>query len=900
MSSPPPGDPAILSGRRAGVYVLHEKIGAGGMGEIYRAHDTRLGRDVAFKVLPPSFVADADRLHRFEREARVLASLNHPHIATIHGIEDGDGVCGIVMELVPGQTLAERLLARRPMSMDEKLGLASQIAEAVEAAHAQGIVHRDLKPANIKITPDGRIKVLDFGLAKAAATEGDETVTELPTRTGIAIGTPAYMSPEQARGETAGPQSDVFSFGVVLYEMLTGISPFRQKTAADTLATLLSTQPNLAALPADTPAIVVRLLRRCLEKDVKRRQHHMGDVRLELDEARTPSAAQEIATGQPHRSRRSSSLKIMGALGLAAVAGVIGLLISVIGFLISGGGPSPAAARETRTSLVFGEALAAAPAGSSRIAIAPDGSRMALAATRRLVARSLDRPEPVTIVQDAVLSPFFSPDGQWIGFFTGTQLRKANVDGSNDAVLADISERSLGGTWCTDGTIVFSTTEGLFQISVDGGTPALLTKPDRGKDERALAWPRFLPGCRALVFTVVSNTAATNDQIVWFERQTGQRKVVLTGASNPQYMPLGLLTYITGQSLKVVGFDAGSGTVSGTPVAIADVAVAVSGDNRGAEYAVSDTGALIVRDAVSTIPARPLEWFDRAGTKETVAIELRRFNYPRVSPDGTRVAVEVSTAGNRDIWILDLARLSLTQLTNGPTEDILPVWSVDSGRVFFASNRTGNFDVYSQPADGATTAKLEFAGPGTQMPGSAIPGGRQLMLYENFSDASVLTFAQPDRLTPALNSGAFEAHAQVSRDGRWMVYESDESGKQSEIFLRPFPNAAARREKVSLDGGRYPLWSPKGDEIFYLNFKAEMMSVPVTLTPELRLGRPVKLFSWGTAPLSTARSAMLYDVSPLDGRFLMVQRDTPAGDVTTVISVVQNWLDGVRQQVSRR
>jgi len=885
--------PRLAPGSSVGPYRIERLIDIGGMGEVYRAHDSKLHRDVALKVLPDAFANDPDRLARFTREAQTLAALNHPNIAHIHGFEETGGLHALVMELVEGEDLSQRI-ARGAIPIDEALAIARQIAEALEAAHEQGIIHRDLKPANIRLRRDGTVKVLDFGLAKALAPASDDgaTLTIVPTRAGVILGTSAYMSPEQTRGEVAGRQADIWSFGVVLYEMLTGVSPFRRQTTAETVASVLGAQPDWSALRSATPATVRHLLRRCLEKNQQRRLQHMGDVRIEIEDGLTALTAEPI-------SRPADAVPASGQLGRAA--GVIALagVAGVAGWWFGGHRPvvqRPAAV--VRLSIPGVHAPRRQLYGTRDLAISEDGSRAAYASGGKLWIRPMSQEEGIAI-EVVAFNPFFSPNGQWLGFFAdGIGLAKVSVLGGTPVPIVMTSERSAGATWRPDGTIVYATTAGLYQVLESGGAPRLLVKPDAGRKERRYAWPQFMPDGRSVLFTIVSEESIEGAQIAVLNLKTGETKVVMKGGSAARYTSTGHLVYASGGKLKAIPFDPDTQQTRGEPMSFPDIEIANTPDNGAAQFAVSETGTLLF--TAPTVPGqllRTLSWVDRQGKEDPIAVAPGLYSVPRISPDGTRLALDVAGA-NRDIWILNLQRSSLTKLTGGPTEDMLPVWSRDGRRVFFASDRTGNFDVYSQAADGATKEHVEFAGPGSQMTLSFTPDGTRLLLLEDFKDISMLTLARPDRLEPLLHSEFTERIGEVSPDGNWIAYESNESGDRAEIFLRPFPNVSGQREKVSIDGGRFPLWGLKGtDELFYIDLNGAMMAASVKLSPSLTVGGVTKLFDCETPPGGPAPRP--YDISPIDRRFLMTKPAIASSDGRN-ISVILNWLEELKPRVPSR
>ena len=848
------------------------------MGEVWRALDTRLGREVALKTLPPLLAKDPERITRFQREAELLASLNHPHISTIHGVEEQDGMRVLVLELVDGETLDERL-RRGPIAIDDALALALQVAQALEAAHDKAIIHRDLKPANIKITSDQRIKVLDFGIAKAiAAASGDDaaTLTHDPTRTGVIVGTPAYMSPEQARGEAVGVQADIWAFGALLYEMLTGTSSFRRKTTAETLASVLESQPDYSALPRGTPPLVRRVVERCLEKNLSRRMQDVGDIRILLEDALARPDLDAPAARAAGTSRRAAWI----AAGVAA-----GVLAGAVLWLTSTGSGNEKPSAPIHVVVPFLERAATFPFGQRPLAISADGSAIALAGVRRLWIRRFDRKDSISVEIGATSHPFFSPDGEWIGLFTETALLKVPSGGGGPVVVTSVTDRPAGGAWRADGTIVYATSEGLYEIQASGGERKPIARPDRARNEGLYGFPQFLPGGQSIVFTLVSQEPTQAPQTVMLDLTTLERKVVLTGSS-ARYLPGGQLLYAADSGLHAVAFDASTGRVTSKPVSFPEVEIAVTPDNGAANFAVSDTGTLIF----APLPQpglRTLAWLRRDGHREQLPLEPQNYGYAMVSPDGSRIAVERTTRGNRDIWIVDLKRMTQTQLTDGPTEEMLPVWSTDGTRVFFGSRRLGNFDVYSQAADGASPARVEFAAPEFQVPIGATPDGKQLIVLDRFRDLFLLDFARPAQLQPLLQSRFDERLGDVSPDGRWIAYESDESGKQFEVILRSLPDVDNRRDVISVGGGRYPRWGPKGsNELYYVHADGAMMAASIRLSPTFELGSSRKLFDW-RKPVSRM-SGRPYDVGP-DGRFLVTEAAETISERQTEVSVILNW-----------
>jgi serine/threonine-protein kinase len=884
-------------GTRLGHYQILSAIGKGGMGEVWRAQDTTLRREVAIKTLPEEFAKDPDRLGRFEREATLLASLNHPSIAAIHGLENHQGTRFLVLELVEGRTLTPPT-GSGSEAVEHALRIALQIAEAVEFAHGKGVIHRDLKPANIKVTPEGRVKVLDFGLAKALApaapaVEDTPTITAMATEVGVIMGTPAYMSPEQARGDVTDPQSDIWSFGVVLYELLTGTSPFGRPSTAETLASVLGPPPDYTVLPPAVPASAHVLVRRCLEKDRKRRFHHMGDVRIALEEALASLAAgASYGPGTEARMPRRKAVAVGSAIALAALSGAAG-------WWMASRGAAETPGRVARLSIASMEVPRGLQFGMRTLAVSADGSRVAYTSTGRLLIRELDRTEAV-VVPVLASNPFFSSNGEWVGFFGERgDLMKVPALGGEPVLVASTSERPGGGTWRADGAIVFATTEGLYQVAESGGAPRLLLKPDAARKERAYLWPQFLPGGRAVLFTIVPEGSIDGAKIAMLNLDTLQATEVLRGGSAPRYASTGHLLYASGPVLKAVAFDPGTQQTRGDPVSLPGIEILSSADNGAADFAVSDTGTLLFLP-----PRRPgqalatLSWFDRQGNEDPLPLAPEHYTYPRISPDGSRLALDIAGT-NRDVWIWNIQRKILTRLTAGPTEDILPAWSPDGQRIYFSSNRTGTFDVYSQAADGASRERVEFSGPGTQMVSGFTPDGGRLLLVENFKDVQMLHLGQPNRLEPLLQSEFDEWLPAVSPDGTWVAYESNESGSQVEIFLRPFPNVGDRREKVSIAGGRYPRWGPKNSgELYYIDLNGNMMAASVETSPSLSVGTVTKLFAGEKPPRGiTGRP---YDVSPIDGRFLMPRPAGVAPDAAVNISVVLNWFHELRERVPIR
>jgi len=877
------------------------------MGEVYRATDTKLRRQVAIKVLPLALALDPGRLARFQREAEVLASLNHPHIAHIHGLEEalstGSGPAGtkaLVMELVEGPTLADRI-ARGAIPIDESVAIAKQIAEALEAAHEQGIVHRDLKPANIKVRPDGVVKVLDFGLAKAIAPVGGladspTITTSALTDAGTVLGTAAYMSPEQARGKHVDTRTDIWAFGCVLYEMLTGQRAFAGHTVAETLARVIEREPDWSRLPTALPPSVRTYLVRCLSKDPRQRVQAIGDVRLALGGA--------FETGASHLSpsRSVTPWRRMVSIG-AAVALVAGAVVGALTWLVM----RPAPAGVSRLQVVSsGPSEPSLGYNDRDLAITPDGSRLIYVGNlgTQIFVRALDALEPVAVFTGTPLGLFTSPDGQWIGFTDAPGvLKKVAVTGGPAVSLTtrDTSNPS-GATWGPDDTIIFATENvatGLQRVSASGGSVDVLTRPDSAHGEADHIWPEILPGGRAVLFTITALSGGLGAaRVAVLDLQTGARRVLLHGGSHAHYVSSGHLVYGEAGTLRSVAFDLARLETRGTPVTVVPDVVTTSQGGVDAVVARDGTLAYLSVGSVAGTP-RTLVWVDRQGRETPIGAPPRPYLLPALSPDGTRVAVFANDQEG-DLWLWDLGRTTLTRLTVVPGRDVVQVWTPDGQRVIFSSERAGGRNLFWQPADGTGAVERLTESPNTQYPLAVSPDGRQLIFSdENAQTSNDLMAMELDgtrRVTPLVQSQFIERNGIISPDGRWLAYEANDSGR-FEIYVRPYPDVNRSRSVVSTTGGTRPVWARSGQELIYVSPTGALMRVGVTRGSSWEATTPSLAVKEGyfTNPVWWGRS---YDIS-LDGQqFLMIKEgDTDGTTASTRLVVVQHWFDELTRLV---
>jgi serine/threonine-protein kinase len=896
----------LSAGTRLGPYEIVALIGEGGMGEVYRARDTKLNRDVAIKVVRDRFASDPERLARFAREAQTLASLNHPNIAHIHGLEESGGVRALVMELVEGEDLAQRLW-RGALPLDDACAVAKQIAEALEAAHDQGIVHRDLKPANIKLRPDGTVKVLDFGLAKLShpeATAGQGDVTASPTMTspammtgiGVILGTAAYMAPEQAKGREADKRCDVWAFGCVLYEMLTGRRAFDGEDRTDVLGAVVRLEPNWEALPSDVPQPVRTLLHGCLVKDRRHRVAAISTARFVLDNAASLTAP---AVTQPRTPLwRRVVTPMATALVAAAVVGA-GVWLIV----------RPAAGRVTRTTISAAGTAALTISGSDRdLAITPDGSRVVYVGnqSRQLFVRALDAIEPLAVFTGAPRGLFVSPDGQWIGFVDNvTTLKKVAVTGGPAVTLATLDGSGpRGATWAPDDTVIFATnngTTGLQRVDLANGRTTILTRPDRAQGEADHLWPELLPGGRAVLFTIAAVTGGLDAaQVAVLDLQTGTRTIIVRGASHAHYVPSGHLVYAAAGTMWAVAFDLRRLEARGTPVpAVPNVVTTPAG---GVNAVVASDGTLAYVSGGGGVgwAQRTLVWVDRQGRETPIPAPPRVYVLPHLSPDGTRVAVAAQDQ-ELDIWVWDLGRAALTRLTFDPAFDSYPVWTRDGRRVIFSSQRTGVRNLFWQAADNTGTVERLTDSSNPQNAGAVSPDGRRLIFTETApttgEDVMEMELDGTHRVTPLVQSPSIERNATVSPDGRWLAYESNESGR-FEISVRPFPEVNRGHWQVSTSGGTRPLWAPSGQELLYVSPTGALMRVGVERAPSWAATPPTQLIKEGYVTIPGSLSGRSYDIANDGQRFLMIREggaDQTAAPASVV--VVQHWLDELKRLV---
>jgi eukaryotic-like serine/threonine-protein kinase len=888
----------LARGVRLGTFEVLEPLGTGGMGEVFRAHDARLGRDVALKVLSGPFKLDAQRRARFEREARVLASLNHPNIATLHGLEESGDTQALVLELVDGATLAERI-ADGPIPLPEALVIAQQIGAALDEAHEHGIVHRDLKPDNIKLRPDGTVKLLDFGLAKVfAPEEGGErdtaTVTAVDVATGAVMGTPAYMSPEQARGLTVDKRADIWAFGCVLYEMLTGKRAFAGERASDVVAQIIEREPDLT-FPPQTPAAIRRLVRHCLAKDSRKRLRDIGDARLALTSVQHPDTDELGASAGTSTTARRAAL--MGTLAAAtAIAAVLLWLAprvpSRAGHLVS----APVARFAISPNVRLTRAARA-------LAISADGARLAYATDEGLFVRERDRLIATRVeglTSPAAGAPFFSPDGKWVGFTDGQRLKKVPAEGGAPITITEGGPAATGN-WAGK-EIVFANSNGLYRVVAEGGPPELLPVK-LGALEQAL-YPQLLPERHAIIFTVIPTRSVvpgyTEDspgaRVEVLDLVTKERRTLLRGAGRAQYTPTGHLIYAAGEALYAVAFDLEHLEVRGNPTLV------VSNVTR-AEFALSEEGTLVYLSGPVS-EGRALVWVDRHGREEPIDAPPRDYKYPRLSPDGTRIALDTIGPADRDILMWDLGRKTLERFTLDSAANPLMAWDHDGRQIAFGSDRFGPTNLFLQAADGSGDPRRLLVSDRVQQPMSFAPDGRLIFSADvpgRGRDIDAVSVDGTARVEHIIHSAANDLWAEVSPDGRWIAYDSDESG-QMEVYVRPYPRAySGGRWQISSGGGRQPLWSRDGRELFYRDFSGAVFAAPITLAPAFAAGPAIKLFAGGDyVGAGSAGAGRAYDLSRDGRRFLMLKELRAAGDTgSPAFVVVLNWFEELRRLASR-
>ncbi|MHC4174703.1 MAG: protein kinase domain-containing protein [Planctomycetota bacterium] len=889
-------------GGQIGPFRIERELGRGAVGVVYLAHDTKLDRPVAIKSLPAEVMANLKARSRFSREARLLASLNHPNIATIYDeFQESEDVAYLILEYVPGQTLAERI-AKSQLKLEETLSIALQITEAVAAAHEHDVIHRDLKPGNIKITPEGKVKVLDFGLAKAVGGEAlnqQSTVTE----PGRVIGTPAYMSPEQARGKPANKRSDIWSFGCVLYEMLTSRVPFKGETISDTLAGILEHEPNWQALSQNTPANIQTLLRRCLQKEPRSRLQHIGDAVIEIRETLSPPS-----TAPPATTDRQLQQNLAPPLWRLAVPWIL-VLATMIAFVALWGPWRTTSLPKSQLSrfvinLPQDESIASTGTGSA-VALSPDGTRLAYVVrrgnTNHLCLRSLEDFDAKTIqgTEDAE-TPFFSPDGNWIGFCTEGKLKKVSLLGGAPQTICE-AQLQGGACWLYDDTIVFADAQkyGLWQVTASGGEPKRLTTPLRflrGKREHSHLYPHILPQGKGVLFTIFN---PGQNLIATFSFETGRYTTLIERGSCAHYVQTGYLIYLLAGDLMAVPFDLQAMKVTGPSVPVVE-GVMLFGWYGGAHFSVSRNGSLSyipASDAPS--PNQKLVRVDRTGKIEALPFPLGLYQSPRISPDGESLLV-VELDPIPQLWVFELARGSKRRFTDDRGDAYWAIWSPDGKQIVFNSSLGGaTMDLYSKPADGSAQEKrlTEHTNQLNLLPKSWADDGKTLIIIQAVdpntgADIAMLPYDAGGTSQPLIKTRFNEFDPMISPSGRWLAYSSDESGR-AEIYIKPYPGPAGAIP-VTTDGGREPVWDPSEKALYYRDDAGDkLFKVSILTEPAVQVGSPELLFEgrfreglfWGRN----------YDISPQGDFFILIEEGEmqPAAQ----INVVVNWFEELKRLV---
>jgi serine/threonine protein kinase len=886
----------LSTGTKLSHYEITSQIGKGGMGEVYQAKDQKLGRDVAIKVLPEEFARDSDRVARFQREAKLLASLNHPNIAAIYGLEESDGTHFLVMELIEGQTLDDQIKSGA-IPVEESLKLALQIAEALEAAHEKGVIHRDLKPANIKVTPDGKVKVLDFGLAKAFAGEqadlnlsNSPTLSVAATLQGVILGTAAYMSPEQAKGKSVDKRADIWAFGAVLFEMLTGKPAFPGDDISEILASVIKGDSNLALLPKNIHARVRELLNRCLQKDLRKRYADIADARYEIEQVLADPGGVWV---QP-KMEGESLKKLKFGLPWVAVITALGIIIAVATVWRL---KPPESKRVTKFDFELPAGQQLGSLNERAFDISPDGRQIVYKTEDGLYLRSLDEMKPRLIpgTEDNPQKPFFSPDGKWIGYISGAdgKLKKISVKGGMAVPIADVNSTGFF-SWGENDSIVYADGESIWRISAKGGDPKLLFK----SNEICIS-PQVLNDGKTVMYTAGSSPM----KIILQPLESGDRKELFPG-DTARYLPTGHIIYAVETSLYIIPFDDERLEPKGYPVLMAQGVLRSGG---APQYAVSDSGTLVYVPETFAASAiqRTLVLVDRDGNEEPISAPPDNYRQPALSPDGKKLAIVIGPTLGCDIWIWDLVREAFdTRLTSSGEINVNPLWSLDGKRIVFTSFQEGKLGLFWKSADGTDEVESFFSLPGISLEifaNSWAEDGNILLLQEQQGgqvDIGILSLKNERNRKPLLQNSYYEGQPRMSPDGHWIAYSSDEAGRR-EIYVRPYPDINKTRHTISTSGGDNPLWSLDGGELYYRKGNS-VMAVSIETEPEFNARKPTVLFSGEY--ITTAQG----DIPPWcmhpDGRFLMI-KPTPSKDGESEnlgprkINVVLNWFEELKQKV---
>lgn len=889
----------LVAGTQFGRYEIRTKLGAGGMGEVYRARDNRLNRDVAIKVLLDSSLRDPDRMARFEREAQVLASLNHPNIAAIYGLEETNGATlnqvGLVMELIEGPTLADRLKAG-PLPFEEALPIAKQIIDALEVAHERNIIHRDLKPANVKVTDDGVVKVLDFGLAKVFVSDSSNPdLSHSPTllkgtEVGVILGTAAYMSPEQAKGKVVDKRSDIWAFGCVLFEMLTGKQPFSGETLTDTLASVVRGEPEWDQLPPSIPPHVKRLIPRCLEKDAKRRLRDIGDARYELDQVGS-SDPPPVAIEAQRPPRRWASLVLV--LALIAGAALLGAFISKL----LARKPEPLNVVRVIHELPPDQT----PSGDARIrvAISPDGKNLVYVAKQRLYLRPLNSLEAIPIAgTEGGASPFFSPDGKSIGFIVSSQVKRVPISGGTP--LAVCNAEAIGASWGPDDTILLGAIYGgILRVQASGGTPTVLVAPKPGL---AYEQPLFLPDGRTFLFNRGTPGSFSQNDLVMRSVDKEDETVLFTGNYSFSYLKSGIIVYSVGSTsrstdLFAVAFDPVSRKINGNPITVVKN-VQLTSAGSGAQFAISENGTLVYIPSSPTGSESRLVKASQTNKEELLSAEPRLYSDPRVSPDGKLVAAHLQGDEN-DVWVVSVERGTLTRLSFNSGEDETPAWSPDGRTVAWAASRSDLVrGIFKRPIDGSGNEELIWKLDQHAHVRDWTPDGRSI-IYEasdpqTNNDIWRLSLDGQLSATPVLQTPYNEHNSRLSPDGKWIAYSSNESGRD-EIYVRAFPQGGVKIT-VTTSGGDQPVWSHDGRMIFF-RANGQICVIDFQPGPQPTVSNSRTLFA-DTYDSPQAGNHTGYDSFP-DGKLLMLKSASEPGLQSTRIVMVLNWLDELNQQLGK-